>query len=210
MGGRYDRPLRDIFALQDEIMRRIVTTLNLQLSLAQRGVLIPRTTDNLEAYDDVLRAVEYFLSETKDGNAQARQMFEKAIALDPKYAGAYSGLGSNYLLGWVHALSAEPNALERAFQFEQQAIAIDDSLSDAHSDLAMIYFFKGQWNQAVTEAQRGITLNPNSALGYIALADVMNNLERPAEALAAVEKGMRSIRATRTVIFLNRVGPTLS
>src|SRR5229473_2064656 len=188
---RYDRPLRDIFALQDEIVRRIVTTLNLQLTLAQRGLLIPRTTDNLEAYDDVLRGAEYLLSYTKDGNAKARQMFEKAIALDPKYAQAYAGLGLNYFLGWILLLSPDPNALERAFQLAQQAIALDDSLSPAHSILAAIYVQKGQYDQAVTEAQRSIALNPNSPLGYVWLAEVMNNMARPTEALVAVEKAMR-------------------
>src|SRR5712691_6976256 len=173
---RYDRPLRDIFALQDEIVRRIVTTLNLQLTLAQRGVLIPRETENLEAYDDVLRGAEYSLSFTKDGNAKARQMFEKAIALDPKYAQAYAGLGLNYFLGWILLLSPDPNALERAFQLAQQAIALDDSLSPAHSILAAIYVQKGQYDQAVTEAQRSIALNPNSPLGYVWLAEVMNNM----------------------------------
>jgi adenylate cyclase len=63
---RYDRPLRDVFALQDEIVRRITTTLNLQLALSQQGVLIPRTTENLEAYDDVLRGEEEFQRFTKD------------------------------------------------------------------------------------------------------------------------------------------------
>src|SRR6266852_3321628 len=188
---RSDRPLRDVFALQDEIVRRIVTTLNLQLTLAQRGFLIPRTTDNLEAYDDVLRGAEYSLSFTKDGNAKARQMFEKAIALDPKYAQAYAGLGLNYFLGWILLLSPDPNALERAFQLAQQAIALDDSLSPAHSILAAIYVQKGQYDQAVTEAQRSIALNPNSPLGYVWLAEVMNNMARPTEALVAVEKAMR-------------------
>ncbi len=173
---RYDRPLRDVFALQDEIVRRIVTTLNLQLTLAQRGFLIPRTTDNLEAYDDVLRGAEYSLSFTKDGN---------------KYAQAYAGLGLNYFLGWILLLSPDPNALERAFQLAQQAIALDDSLSPAHSILAAIYVQKGQYDQAVTEAQRSIALNPNSPLGYVWLAEVMNNMARPTEALVAVEKAMR-------------------
>src|SRR6516165_6255211 len=54
------------------------TTLNLQLALSQQGVLIPRSTDNLEAYDDVLRGAEYLLSFTRDGNLKAREMFEKA------------------------------------------------------------------------------------------------------------------------------------
>jgi adenylate cyclase len=188
---RYDRPLRDIFALQDEIVRRIVTTLNLQLALAQRGLLIPRETENLEAYDDVLRGVEYVLNETKDGNAKARLMFEKAIKLDPKYPRAYAALGLNYFLGFIHLLSPNPNGLEQAVQLEQQAIALDDSLPGAHSFLAAIYVQKGQYDQAVTEAQRGIALNPNSATGYFWLAEVMNNIARPAEALVAVEKAMR-------------------
>jgi adenylate cyclase len=188
---RYDRPLRDIFALQDEIVRRIVTTLNLQLTLAQRGFLIPRETDNLEAYDDVLRGVEYFLSLTKDGNVKAREMFEKAIQLDPKYARAYAGLGLIYYVGWGLLLSPDPNGLERALQLEQQAIALDDSLSPTHRFLARIYVLNGQYDQAVIEAERAIALDPNSALGYDALAEVMNTMARPAEALAAVEKAMR-------------------
>src|SRR5216684_1924769 len=90
---RYDRPMKDIFALQDEIVRRIVTTVNLQLSLwDQRGVLVRKHTDNLEAYDDFLRGFAH-QNGTEEGNAQARQMFEKAIELDPRYADAYVAKG---------------------------------------------------------------------------------------------------------------------
>jgi adenylate cyclase len=188
---RYDRPLRNIFALQDEIVRRIVTTLNLQISLAQRGVLIPRETENLEAYDYLLRGTQYSLTFTKDGNAKARQMFEKAIALDPKYARAYAALGQNYYAAWGNALSPDARSPERAFQLAQQAVTLDESLAPPHSLLAQIYVFKGQYDQAVAEAQRGITLNPNSALGYGSLANVKLNMQRSGEALAAVEKAMR-------------------
>ena len=121
---RYDRPLRDIFALQDEIVRRIVTTLNLQLSLSQQGVLIPRSTANLEAYDDLLRGFESFFSVTKEGNSKARQMFEKAIALDPQYALAYADLGWNYWFGWGFGFNPDLNGLRRALELEQQAIAL--------------------------------------------------------------------------------------
>jgi len=96
---RYDRPLRDVFALQDEIVRRIVTTLNLQLTLAQQGLLIRRTTENLEAYDDLLRGAHYFMTLTKDGNAKARHMLEKAIALDPKLCIGICATGME-LLPW--------------------------------------------------------------------------------------------------------------
>jgi adenylate cyclase len=186
---RYDRPLRDIFALQDEIVRTIVTTLDLQLTLAQRGILIPRTTDNLEAYDDLLRGEEYFNSSTKNGLVKARQMLEKAIQLDPKYALAYSFLGLTYWAGW--AALYDPDGLEQGLHVEQQALALDDSLSLTHISLAEIYVFKGQYDQAVSEAERGVSLNPNAALGYFVLASVMNNMAKPAEALAAAERAMR-------------------
>ena len=188
---RYDRPLRDVFALQDEIVRKIVTTLNLQLTLAQQGLLIPRTTENLESYDDVLRGTEYVLRFTRDGNAKARQMFERAIALDPKYGGAYSELGGNYFLGWTLFLNPDPNGLDKALQLERKAIALDDSLAFAHGVLSAIYVQKGQFDQALTEAQQSIALDRNSPHGYSTLADVMNHMSRPAEALQAVEKAMR-------------------
>jgi len=100
---RYDRSLKDIFALQDEIVQKIVTTLKLQLTLQEQGFIVRKHTDNLEAYDAVLRGVEYFWRFTKETNEQARQMFEKALALDPQYAEAYTWLGWTYWREWSFA-----------------------------------------------------------------------------------------------------------
>src|SRR5207249_9810095 len=97
---RYDRPLKNLFALQDEIVQKIVTTLKLQLTLWEQGILVRKTTDNLEAYDYYLRGVEYVYRTTKEANAQARQMYEKAIELDPQYAVAYVALGWTYFSDW--------------------------------------------------------------------------------------------------------------
>jgi adenylate cyclase len=160
---RYDRPMRDVFALQDEIVRKIVTTLNLQLVLSQQGLLIPRNTENLEAYDDLLRGAEYMISYTNDENAKARVMFEKAIALDPKYAEAYALLGGNYFIGYILAFNADPNSLAQASKTEQQAIALDRSSPTAHSMMAYIDGSTGQFEQAEAEAQRAIALDPNYA-----------------------------------------------
>jgi adenylate cyclase len=188
----YDRALRDIFSLQDEIVRRIVTTLNLQLDLMQRGAFdVRQTTNNLEAYDDFLRGWEYYWSFTKEGNAKARQMFEKAIELDPKYADAYSSLGSNYWLGWALQLSPDPNSLDRASQFAQQAITLDESLPPAHIVLSYTYLYKRQYDQATTEAERAVALDPNSALGYEALATIVGESGKPGETIDFVEKAMR-------------------
>src|SRR5713226_3197692 len=188
---RYDRPMRDIFSLQDEIVRRIVTTLNLQLDLMQRGADVRQTTDNLEAYDDFLRGLEYRQNFSEDGIAKARQMFEKAIVLDPKYARAYADLGFSYWMDWIFQWSHDPHTLDRAFQLEQQAIALDDSLPVAHMALGETYLYKRQYDQATAEAERAIALDPNSAVGYRALADIMDFSGKSAEAVGLVEKAMR-------------------
>jgi adenylate cyclase len=129
----YDRPMRDIFSLQDEVVRSIATTLKLGLSLREQGLMIvTKQTDQPEAYEDYLRGVEYSRSLTKGGNEKARQMYQKAIDLDPNYADAYSSLGLTYWLDWVSQLSSDPNALDRASQLAQRAVALDESLPLAH------------------------------------------------------------------------------
>ena len=187
----YDRPLRDVFALQDEIVQRIVTTLNLQLALSQKGILIPRTTDNLEAYDDLLRGTEYYLRFSKDGNAKARTLYEKAIELDRKYAVAYASLGWNYVVGVDLALNPDPNGLMQSLTLEQRALALDDSLATAHCALAVADTVLEEHDQGEVEAQRAIALDPNYPQAYEALAEILNNEVKPTEALIAVEKAMR-------------------
>ena len=189
---RYDRPLQDVFALQDEIVGRIVTTLKLQLTSDERGMYaFTKGTENLEAYDDFLRGGGYYWSFTKEGNAKARQMFEKAIELDPKYADAYSSLGVAYWFGWAFQWIQDPGALGRAYQLAQKAITLDESLPAAHIALSYIYLYRRQYNQATTEAERTIALDPNSGQGYEALANILGDSGRPAEAIDFVEKAMR-------------------
>jgi adenylate cyclase len=183
---RYDRPLQDIFSLQDDIVQRIVTTLNLQLTLwKEHGILARKRSHNLDAYDDFLRGWEYAWRFTKEGNAKARQMFEKAIELDPNYADAYRSLGFTYWFAWVNQWSQNSHALDRALQLSQQAVALDESLPEAHIVLSYTYMSERQYDQAITEAERAIALDPNSGSGYGSMASALANSGKPAEALAA-------------------------
>jgi adenylate cyclase len=188
---RYDRPLQDIFALQDEIVQKIVTTLKLQLTLQEQGILVRKSTDNPEAYDYFLRGVEYVYRTTKEANAQARQMYEKAIELDPQYAAAYVALGWTYFFDWFLQWSPDPQNLEQAFALAQKAIAVDDSLSLAHRLIGEVYLRKKQHDQARAEVERALALDPNDADGYIDLGLILFYTGPVQEGLRMVEKAMR-------------------
>ncbi len=189
---RYDRPLKDIFALQDEIIQKIVTTLRLQLTLQAQGWIVRKHTDNLEAYDAFLHGMEYMWRNTKEAiTIQARQMFEKAIALDPQYAEAYALLSATYYREWALRYSVDPQTLERAFELEQQALALDDSLPVAHSLLGGVYAQKQQYDQALAEGERAIALDPNNADSYVLHANILNLAGRPEEAIRMIEQAMR-------------------
>jgi adenylate cyclase len=189
---RYDRPLKNIFALQDEVVQKIVTTLKLQLTMREQGILVRKTTDNLEAYDYYLRGREHFNRlTTQEANAQARQMFEKALELDPKYAEAYAGLSWTYGVEWIFQWSQDPQALERAFELAQKVVALDNSLPMAHSMLGYVYLWKKQHEQAIAEAERAITFDPNDAENYAALGNILIFAGRPQEGVGLIEKAMR-------------------
>jgi adenylate cyclase len=187
---RYERPLQEVFALQDEIRQKIVTALKVKLTPeegAQGARFKNAPTNNLEAYDYYLRGWQLFWRTTKETNAQARQMFEKAIELDPQYAAAYAGLSATYWLEWFSQWSVDPQLLKRAFEMAQKATALDDSLPIAHSMLGWVYLVNRQYDQALAEMERAIALNPNFAGGYEGLAFVLIDV-RPQEAIEAAKK----------------------
>jgi tetratricopeptide (TPR) repeat protein len=189
---QYDRPLQDLFALQDEIVQKIATTLRLQLTLEETGWIVRKHTNNLEAYDAFLRGAEQYDRRTKEANVRARQMFEKAIALDPKYADAYALLSLAYATASRFQWSADPQDLGRALDAAQKALALDDSLPVAYSVLSFLYTERKQYDQALAAAERAVALDPNNADGYAFQADVLNvALSRPADALPFIERAMR-------------------
>ncbi len=190
--ARVDRPLKDIFAVQDEIAGKVVTTLGLLFKLGAPS------TDNLEAFDDFLRAVKYSWRWTKDDDAKARQWAEKAVELDPKFAEAYALVGWTLWFDVWNQWSAKPQAdLQRSTELAQKALALDDSNEDALRLLSYVDWMQSRIDQAVADAERAVAINPNYALGYLALSDALFIAAKPEEALRAAEKAMRLDPAAR-------------
>jgi adenylate cyclase len=196
---RFDRPLGDVFAVQDDVVQKIATTLDLQLSLSERGILTRQTTDNLEAYDNLLRGLSYSWRETKEDDAKALQFFQKAIDLDPNFADAYTMMGAIVFNDWLWEWNGDPHAVERSAAFEQKAVALEDAESTAHIILGRILAEQDRFDAAVAETERGIAMSPNTAGGtYFCLAqrdsdwaaDTLNWSGKPAEALDLAQKAM--------------------
>jgi adenylate cyclase len=188
---RYDRPLTDIFALQDEIRQKIVTALKVKLTPEERERFQRAPTNNLEAYDFYLRGTESFGRNTKEANAQARQMFEKAIALAPQYAAAYAQLSQTYGWDWMWQWNRNRQILEQAFAAAQKAVVLDDSLPLAYSVLGQLYQLKNQPEQAIAAGERAVALDPNNPDSYERLSLILGQAGRAEEAIAMVKTAMR-------------------
>ncbi|MBI3757927.1 MAG: adenylate/guanylate cyclase domain-containing protein [Deltaproteobacteria bacterium] len=206
---RYDRPLTDIFALQDEIRQKIVFALKVKLTPEEHERFQRAPTNNLEAYDYYLRGLESSqraIRETKkEANAQARQMLERALELDQIYAGAYAGLGWTYWIEWFQQWNLDrAQSLDRALELAQRAVALDNSLSMSHRVLANVYVFKKQYDQAIVEAEQAIALAPNDANGYVTLGWILAYVGRPEEAIGLTEKAIRL--NPRYPVYLNNLG----
>jgi TolB-like protein/DNA-binding winged helix-turn-helix (wHTH) protein/Flp pilus assembly protein TadD len=199
----YDRELKDIFAVQDEVRQKIVFALKVKLTPEEQARFKRFPTDNLEAYDFSLQGDEYAYRFTKEAVAQERQMYEKALALDPQYAGAYAALGWTYFFDWGFHWNHEPQNLERAFELAQKAVVLDDSLPDGHLLLGQVYMQKKQPEQALAEAERAIALAPNHGDGYALLATILSFTGKPQEAIQMAEK---AVRLNPNLGFLSELG----
>jgi adenylate cyclase len=122
---RYDRDLKDIFTLQDEITKKIITALQVKLTAGEQARLGSRGTDNLDAYLKCLAAREHLLRFNKDDNLIARQKAEEAIALDPKYSDAYSLLGKTHILdAWFKWSESPKGSMGNAFKLAKKALVV--------------------------------------------------------------------------------------
>jgi adenylate cyclase len=190
---RYDRDLKDIFAIQDEITMRIITSLEVKLT---GGVGIIRVqasgTNNLEAYLLCLQATDQIIRLNKDGNLLAKQLAEKAIALDPRYPDPYHILGRASWLEIPLGLTKDPRkSIASAMEYTQKALALDSSLASAHSTLGMLYTLMRQHDKGIAECEKAVNLEPSSAGAYYVLGEVLRYSGRHEEAIAMCQKAIR-------------------
>jgi adenylate cyclase len=189
---RYDRNLTDIFAVQDEVTREIVSALAVKLTKREQRRLERTGTDNLEAYDHYLRGRQLVFQRNRRGVEEARPLLERAIDLDPEFAQAYAMLAVTYLLDHVndwHDAGGKP--LEKAHELAQMAVARDGDDADAHWALGWTLLQRRQHDRAMAEARTALLCEPNLALAHSLLGQVLYYSGRSAEALHPLTSALR-------------------
>ena len=188
---RYNRDLKDIFAVQDEVTQQIISALKVKVEKVEQERALRKETANLNAFDYNLRGWWYYHRFTRDTNDKAREMFEKAIELDPEFAIAYAGLGFTYYEEWANQWSQDSQTLEQAFELAIRATALNDSSPEAHRILGDVYLYKRQYGQAIAERKKAVALDPNNADGLAGFGEVMVYNGQIKDGIALIKKAIR-------------------
>jgi TolB-like protein/Tfp pilus assembly protein PilF len=186
---RYDRKLKDVFAIQDEVTAAIIDHLKLTLVPEERLGVLRRRTDNLEAHNHYLKGLQYLWMDTSRGFTEAVREFEQALEKDPNYAQAYWGLSSAHMQVAFWGNVPPSDACTKAKLYARRALAIDPSLGEAHGVLGYAHLIY-DWNRKAAEREtlEAVRLSPNSSTVRAYYSFFLLNVGRPDEGVTEALK----------------------
>ncbi|NKB48179.1 MAG: hypothetical protein GKS02_02325 [Alphaproteobacteria bacterium] len=194
---RWDRNLDDIFAVQDELTTTIAANLGARVQDATLDQSLRKNPTDLDAYECVLQARRFTVLLNEDEHAKARDLLERAIALDPGYSQAHALLANIYLAEYRMGFNPQPDSISRALRMGQRAVELDPQNAYARCWLAIIHYFRHETERFEAEAQRALSLNPNDA-------EILADIGHYYEFMGQYERG---IALTKRAIALNPLHP---
>jgi adenylate cyclase len=191
---RYDGSLSDIFALQDEVTRKIVTALSVALTSSEKTRLSEQRSVDIATYDLLKKAQKKLWLQKPEANIEAQKLFKQAIAIDPKHADAYAGLALTHWYLYrglrIDGIS-HTSAEETAFELAHKSLSIRPN-SLAHRTLAMIHLWgRRQHREALAEGRKALRINPNDGDSRTVMAEILVYTGKPSEALDLVAEAKR-------------------
>jgi len=196
---RYDRDLKDIFALQDEVTRNILTAMQVKITEGEQALHRDKGIRNLNCYLKLLEGKNYSNRFDIEGNNLARRMGEEALVMCPESSSAYYLLAATHMMDYLFGSAKSPGeSIEKAIELAQKAIALDDAYAQPHGMLSFLYSIKREHEKALAEGERAVALDPNGADAHALYATSLYFGGRPEEAIPLFQKAIR----------LNPLGPT--
>ena len=186
---RYDRDLEDIFAVQDEVTRTVVSTVAGRIDTVGHQRASRMSPDSLKAYDLFLRAKARVMRFTRTDNAEGRDLLKRAIALDPANAQAHAQLCATHYLDWLgHWVEDGDAALAESIRRGKEAVALDDADSRSHWNLGEAYLCARAYDKARFHLEKAIDLNPNDVEARSSYGMFLASVGETDEAIAEFER----------------------
>jgi len=188
---KYDRDMKDLFALQDEITHKVIIELQVKLTEGEQARVSHKSTSNLEAWSYAVRGLKLFERASKENNAKAMEFFERAVELDPGYVWAW------VRLAWTHVMAARAGSpspsesIKKVVEISKKVLVLDESDSDVHALLGLVYLIQNQYEPAIAEGEKSLALGPTNAQAHVLLAVSMNAVGRFDDVIGLVKKAMR-------------------
>jgi TolB-like protein/cytochrome c-type biogenesis protein CcmH/NrfG len=195
---RFDRDLADVFAVQDDVVRKIVAALAGELTA--RKLPERRRPINLEAHEYLVRGRLLFLQSTEAGKA-ARALFEKSVALDPGSAEALTWLARSYWAGWMYLGEPADPYRARAIETAKRAVVLDPDDATAHWILGYILLYERRWAEAAAEFETALRLNPNHSGTWSTMSELFVFKGQPDGAIECAQKALRLDPTHGTAVF---------
>ena len=189
---RYDRNLRDIFAIQDEITLAIIKAMQVELTKGEMADLTGRGTKNLDAYLKALQAQEQWWRMDKQGTLKARQLALEAIAIDPRYGYPYAIVSWAHMMEvWLQSSKSPKESMKLAFEAIQKALTLDESDYRVHIVLSNLYIMQGENDEAISSARRALELCPGGAFAHAVLGTALRYACRFSESVQFREQAIK-------------------
>jgi len=189
---RYDRDLKDLFALQDEITMKILVAIQVKLTEGEQARSKLKQTASLECHLKMYEGFKYYEGFNIEATRMAQRIAEEMIAMCPEYSSTYVLMGFVHLMEFFLRMGKSPQeSIEKGIEMAQKAIALDDSNYSSHALLCSLYIFKKEYEKAIAEGERAVALAPSSAFAHEWYATSLSYAGRQEEAISIFQKAIR-------------------